>query len=124
MKEYCIPVKVFGLTNLHENTHIKFVDDGIIVSVGLNIEEKISQILLFNQLVTGFTGKVYKADTMFVYRHYQKINSQYINSKTIQFVQDELLKRVRIDINAAKGMYYAALSEALKNWKNIPRSGD
>lgn len=115
VKEYCVAIKVFGLNNLHENTHIKFVDDGIIVSVGLNVEEKISQVLLFNRILTGFIGKVYRADKMFVYRHYQKIKSEHINSKTIQYVQDELLKKVRVDINAAKGIYYSALSQSLKN---------
>lgn len=115
MKESCTPIKVFGLTNLHENTHIKFTGDGIILSVGLNVEEKISKILLFNQIITGFSGKVYKADTMFVYRLYQNIPSKYISSNTIQFIQDELLKRVRIDINLAKGIYYKSIAESLSN---------
>lgn len=111
IQEYCVPVKVFGLKHLHENTHIKFNDEGIILSVGLNVEEKISRLLNFNQAVTGFKGKVYKADKMFVYRHYYSIKSKHVNAQTIQFMQDDLLKKVQTDINIAKSTYYMSLAQ-------------
>lgn len=105
--------KVFGVNSLHENTHIEFTSDGLILSVGLNVSEDISKILRFNQIVTGFTGKVYKGESFFVYRHYEKIKSQFISSQTIQFVQNNLIKKVQYDINIAKSMYHLSIAKSL-----------
>lgn len=119
MKEQSSTVKVFGLEGLHENTHIKFTNDGIILSVGLAVEEHISRILLFNQMVTGFTGKVYKSEQRFMYRYYQEISSKFICSKVVLLEQNNLLKKLQVDINTAKSMYYASKAFQLKKQLKI-----
>ena len=91
-------VKVFGLPHLHENTAVKFISTGLILSVGLNVSAPIAFVLTFNK----FEGKVFKGEHMQVYKLAVKILAYRINDNHIINEQARLLKMVQEDINMAK----------------------
>lgn len=87
-------MKVFGLTHIHENTSIEFIETGIIMTSGVNIKKEIVPKLV------NLPGKVFKGDSMYVYRRFMKIPSEFINKSTIINVQKTLLKYAQHDIKS------------------------
>lgn len=92
-------VKVFGLPHLHENTAIKFVKNGIVISTGLNVSKNVAFFLTYQG---DFLGKVFKGECMQVYKLAEHIKSKYVNDVTIMNIQKDLLERVQTDIKFVK----------------------
>lgn len=94
--------KIFGLPHIHENTSIKFTNDGMSLSTGLNVSPDIAAFLTFYKSIYNFKGVVFKGEKMQIYKLCKKIPSSFINESTVINVQKELLKLVQIEINIAK----------------------
>lgn len=107
-------MKVFGLPSIHENTSIKFNSNGLVLSVGLNVEPHIAVLLNTNQHLSGFSGKVLKGHKMQCYKLAQAIPGNCINADSIINVQSDLLRRVQIDINIAKSFHYKQKAKSLE----------
>jgi hypothetical protein len=81
-------VTVLGLDNFFPNTTLKFNAHGMEVQVSLNINLQMKKHLSPNN--------VFKGEKFFVYSLRKQIGSKWICAKTIQMVQDTLLKRCQI----------------------------
>jgi len=89
-------MKVFGLKHIHENTSIEFTTAGLTMASGINVTQDIIPKL------HGLSGQVFKGNSMFIYRRFMKISSEFINKSTIINVQKTLLKYAQNDVKKAK----------------------
>lgn len=89
-------MKVFGLKHIHENTSIEFIDTGIRMASGVNIEPRIAPLL------AGYPGQVFRGESMYIYRRFMTIPAEFINKSSIINVQKTLLTYAQNDVNKVK----------------------